>query len=265
MTDAPRTGAPARRRRAARSVGPGVAAALGVVALAGCETTQDRSAALKAEAVAAEKPERLALGRPTADVRIRSRQRLDGAEGSALVVELQNRSSRALLRVPVSVRITRGGTEQFANDIEGGDELLLRVPVLPPRGRVTWVNANLPPVARGADVRVALGSPTRRSRRPAEPLPVTGLQRDPDAVAGEPVTVRGTVENPLRRAQTEVPVYVTVREGGRVVAAGASRVAEIAPRSEASFEAVLIGDGRRGRLAARALPTKLPTSQRSTR
>lgn len=265
MTDAVQGGATSRRRRASRAAVPAVVAVAGAVALAGCQTTQDKSAALKAKAVAADKPRRLELGRPSSDVRVRSRQQLSGPDGSALVVELENRSSRALLRVPVSVRISQGGQEQFANDIEGGDELLLRVPVLPPRGRVTWVNANLPLVARGADLRVALGAPTRRSKRPAEPLPVTGLKRDPDAVAGEPITVRGTVRNPLRRAQTEVPVYVTVREGGRVVAAGASRVAEIAPGSRASFEAVLIGDGRRGRLAARALPTKLPTSQRSTR
>ncbi|CAB4922860.1 unannotated protein [freshwater metagenome] len=205
----------------------------------------------------------MAIGRPSPEVRVRARQELRGKETTAVVVELQNTGPRALLRVPVALRLVAGGEERYANDQDGGDELLLRVPVLPPRSRVTWVNGNVPVAEEGARLDVVLGAPTRRSRRPAAPLRITGLERSAEDTGEDGVAVVGVVHNDLRREQTEVPVYVTVRDRGRIVAAGATRVPEIAARRSAPFEAVVVGDARRGRLAAQALPTTLPKTPRS--
>lgn len=232
-------------------------------ALTGCETTQETSAAIGRKAAAVDVPGRVKIGGPSPEVRLIAKHELRGKESTAVVVELENTGSRALVRLPVALRTIVAGKPQYANDVEGGDELLLRVPVIPPRARVTWVNANLPPAADGAKLTVVLGTPIRRSLRPAAELPVSKLQRSAEDSGPEGVAVTGVVRNPLRRAQTEVPVYVTVREGGRVVAAGATRVASIPARSTAPFEAVLVGDGRTGRLAAQALPTKLPTTRSS--
>lgn len=242
-----------------------VAAALVVagcaLAATGCATTQDKSAALQGKAAAVDAPGRVKIGRPSPEVRVRSRQELRGTAGTAVVVELENIGPRALVRLPVALRLTVAGKEQYANDQEGGDELLLRVPVLPPRTRVTWVNANVPAVAEGGKLDVVLGTPIRRSLRPAAPLRVSGLKRSAEDSGEDGVAVVGVVHNDLRREQTEVPVYVTVRDGRRIVAAGATRVASIPARSSAPFEAVVIGDGRRGRLAAEAVPTKLQTQR----
>ncbi|CAB4953623.1 unannotated protein [freshwater metagenome] len=232
-------------------------------ALTGCETTQEKSAAIGKRAAAVDVPGRVRIGRPSPEVRLVAKTELRGEEGNAVVVELQNTGPRALVRYPVALRTIVAGRPQYANDFEGGDELLLRVPVIPPRGRVTWVNAGLPPAAEGAKLAVVLGSPIRRSRRPAAELAVSELQRSTEDSGPEGVAVTGVVRNPLRREQTEVPVYVTVREGGRITAAGATRIASIPARSTAPFEAVLVGDGRTGRLAAQALPTKLPTTRSS--
>lgn len=240
----------------------GVAAA-GALVLAGCATTQDRSAALQAKAASVDAPGRVKIGRPSGEVRVRARQELRGKATTAVVVELENTGPRALVRVPVALRLTVGGKQQYANDLDGGDELLLRVPVLPPRSRVTWVNANVPVADEGAKLDVVLGAPVRRSQRPAAQLRITGLKRSAEDSGEDGVAVVGVVHNDLRREQTEVPVYVTVRDGGRIVAAGSSRIPVIAARSSQPFEAVVVGDGRRGRLVAQALPTKLPTTQRS--
>jgi hypothetical protein len=241
------------------------ALALTATALAatGCATTQDKSAALRAKATAVDQPGRVRIGPPSPDVRVRARKELRGTAGAAVVVELQNRGPRALVRLPVALRAVAGGKQVYANDGEGGDELLLRAPVVPPRSTVRWVNANLPVLAPGTKLDVVVGSPIRRSKRPAAPLRITGLKRSAEDSGEDGVAVVGTVHNDLRRQQTEVPVYVTVTDRGTVVAAGASRIATIAARSSEPFEAVVVGDGRRGRLAAQALPTTLPKTARS--
>jgi hypothetical protein len=242
-----------------RALATAVVCAVGAVAVGGCETTQDRSAALRAKAVKAERPEKVAVGRPDRDVRIVGRHEVRGPDGAAVVVELRNVGGRALVRVPVALRLTAGGREQYANDLEGTDELLLRVPVLPPRSRVTFVNAAFPLPTAGAKLAVATGAPIRRSLRPARALPVTGLKRDDGASGESGTTVTGVVRNTAGRAQTEVPVYVTVRRGSRVVGAGSTRIAELPAGKSARFEALIVGDGRTGRLEADALPTKLTT------
>ncbi|WP_026912706.1 hypothetical protein [Patulibacter minatonensis] len=247
-------------------VGPAaVGLAVCGLALAGCSTTQDKSAALQRRAKAVDAPGKVALGRPDPAVRVVGRKEVRTKAGTAVVVELQNTGPRALLRVPVALRLQAGGKQTYSNDGEGGDELLLRVPVLPPRGRVTWVNSNVPATTTDAKLEVIVGAPTRRSRRPAAALRVSAVKRSTEDSGEDGVAVTGVVHNDLRREQTEVPVYVTTRDGDELVAAAATRIDTIAPRSSATFEAVLVGDGRRGRLAAEALPTKLQKTTRSSR
>ncbi|MEV4418371.1 hypothetical protein AB0L40_00165 [Patulibacter sp. NPDC049589] len=251
--------------RGAAAMLPVVATVAGALVLAGCSTTQEKSAALQRVALKANRPGRVALGRPDGDVRLVRRSELRTTSGTAVVVSLENRGPRALVRVPVALRLESGGKETYFNDGDGGDELLLRVPVLPPRSRVDWVNSNVPAATKGAALEVILGAPIRRSRRPAKALRITGLKRSAEDSGTAGTAITGVVHNDVPRTQTEVPVYVTVKDGARVVAAGSSRIATIAPRSSATFEAVMVGDGRRGRLAATALPTKLQKTKRTSR
>lgn len=241
-----------------------VAGVLLVAALTGCETTQDRSAALRSRATAVDGPGRVKIGRPQAGVRVLAKQELRAKDRAAVVVELRNTTGTALRRVPVALRIVAGGKEQYANDRDGADELLLRVPLLPARGRVTWVNADLPAIPSAAKLTATLGAAKGRARSGTKPLRITGLRRDPDDAGESGVAVAGVVHNDSRRTQTEVPVYITVRRGKRTVAAGTSRIGSLKARSSERFEAFLVGDGRTGRLSAVALPTK-PQTPRSSR
>lgn len=244
---------------------PGVlAGALGLVALTGCQTTQDRSAALRSKAAAVDGPGRVTVGSPQPGIRVEGRVELRAADRAALAVELRNTTGRAMRRVPLSVRVVVAGKEQYANDRDGGDELLLRVPVLPARSRTTWVNADLPPLPKGADVVVRLGAAKGTAGAGTKPLRVTGVKRTSGDSGESGVAVEGVVHNDGRREQTEVPIYLTVRRGGRTVAAGTSRVVTLPARKSARFEAFLVGDGRTGRLTAVALPTK-PQTPRSSR
>jgi hypothetical protein len=230
---------------------------------AGCETTQERSAALQQKAAAVDGPGRVKVGRPEASVRLVRHRRIEGQGRTAIAVEVENRGSRPLRGVPVVLRVTREGREQFANDIAGNDRLGLRIPVLPP-GRFTWINAELPAIEPGAQLTVKLGTAQRAWRGGTAGLRVTGLKRSDEPETPDGVSVEGTVRNTGRRAQRDVPVYIVAREGSRTVAVATGRIERIGARRSESFQAYLTGDGRKGRLRAVALPTS-PTSTRSSR
>ena len=238
--------------------------AVAVVAVAGttgCQTTQDNSAALQAKAAAVDGPGRVKVGRPEAGVKLLRHTELRGQGRTAVVVEVENRGKRPLRGVPVVLRVTKQGREQYANDIAGNDRLGLRIPVLPP-GRFTWINAELPEIAEGSVLTVKLGAAQKAWRGGATPLRITGLKRSDEPETPDGVSVEGTVRNDGRRAQRDVPIFVTAQEGTRTVAVATGRIERIAARGSEQFQAYLTGDGRTGRLRAVALPTS-PTTKRS--
>lgn len=240
-----------------------VAVAVVAVALTGCETTQDQSARLQRQAAAVQQPDQIKLGRAEPEVRVLGHQELRAKDRSAIVVELENRGDRPLRRVPVGLRAVAGGKQQYSNQMAGSDALLLRVPLLPPRTRLTWVNAEVPELADGATVEVQLGAAARRRPGTAPRLRIAGLRRDGGEPSPDGVAVSGTVHNDGRVAQSDVPVYIVARDGSRVVAAATSRIDELAAGASEPFQASLVGDGRRGRLEAVALPTKLQSARSS--
>lgn len=238
-----------------------VAVALLGAGVAGCQTTQDKSAALQAKAATVDGPGRAKVGRADRSVRIVRFREIRGQGRTAVAVELENRGARPLRGVPVVLRVTRQGREQFANDIAGNDRLGLRVPVLPP-GRFTWINAELPAIEDGAQLTVKLGAAQRTWRGGTSGLRVTGLKRSAEPETPDGVSVEGTVRNTGRGAQRDVPIFITAQEGTRTVAVATGRIERIAARRSESFQAYLTGAGRKGRLRAVALPTS-PTSTRS--
>lgn len=244
----------------ARAGGLAALALLGA-GVAGCQTTQDKSAALQAKAAAVDGPGRVKVGRADRSVRIVRHRTIVGQSRTAVVVEVENRGSRPLRGVPVVLRVTRQGREQFANDIAGNDRLGLRIPVLRP-GRFTWINAELPAIEDGAQLTVKLGAAQRAWRGGTSSLRVTGLKRADEPETPDGVSVEGTVRNTGRRAQRDVPIFITAQEGTRTVAVATGRIERIAARRSESFQAYLTGAGRKGRLRAVALPTS-PTSTRS--
>jgi hypothetical protein len=237
------------------------AAVVAVAGTTGCQTTQDKSAALQAKAAATDLPGHMKVGRREPAVRLIRHRQIRGQGRTAVVVEVENRGKRPLRGVPVVLRVTKQGREQFANDITGNDRLGIRIPVLPP-GRFTWINAEVPEIAEGSVLTVKLGAAQKAWRGGAKPLRVTGLKRSAEPETPDGVAVEGTVRNDGRRAQRDVPIFITAQEGPRTVAVATGRIERIAARGSAPFQAYLTGNGRAGRLRAVALPTS-PTTKRS--
>jgi hypothetical protein len=233
-------------------------AAAGVLALAaltGCESTQDKSARLERQAARAGDPGKgLEVRRRSREVRPVRTFTLQDANGTAVVIELRNRSDRALAGIPVAIDV-RGdaGRSLYANDVPGLDPSLVRVPLLEPGERLLWVNDQVAASGRPTGVRARVGAGARPVAGDVPRIRLSGAELQPDPVSG--VAAVGTVRNRSQVEQRRLVVFAVARRGGRVVAAGRAIVNRLRAGKAARFTAFFIGDPRGARLELAAPPT----------
>jgi hypothetical protein len=221
--------------------------------IAGCESTQDKSARL--ERLAASKGETgkgLVVRERSRDVRPLRTSALQDANGTAVVVELRNRSERALARIPLALQVRgRDRSVLYANDVAGLDESLVSVPSIAAGGRLLWVNDQVTAAERPDRVRATVGA----NARPVERLPridVRGVRLQGDPVSG--VAAVGKVTNRSEVEQRRLVVFAVARKGGKVVAAGRAIINRVRPGKSAPFQAFFIGDPRGAQLEVAAPP-----------
>ncbi len=235
-----------------------VVVVVAALAIAGCESTQDRSARLKAEAVNRPQERSFVVTKVNPQVRVDSGTVLRGAGGAAAVVfELRSRAGSAQGRVPVSFELLDAkGRRVYRNDAPGLDASLVEAPLIEPRGSLVWVDDQIQPDGTPRRARARVGLPRSRPGDDPPRMDVSGLHVDQDPVSG--AAVRGRVRNRSAVEQKRLVVFVVARRGGRVVGAGRAIVPRLKARAAATFTAFLIGDARRSRLSATAPPTTLP-------
>jgi hypothetical protein len=230
---------------------------LPVLALSACESTQQRSARLKAAGVrelGAQKGLRVTQRNP--DVRVVGTAVLRDENGVAVVVALRNRADRPLGRVPVAIDVRgAGGKSVYRNDQPGLDPSLVEASALPGRGELLWVDDQV--TASGTPRRVvALAGRSRRTAPRSLPrieLSAPRLSEDP-ATGIEAV---GVVRNASRVDQKRLVVFCVARRGGKVVAAGRAIVQRLAAGKHARYHVFFIGDPRGARLTVAAPPAVL--------
>jgi hypothetical protein len=233
---------------------------LAALALAGCETTADKSAKLEraAKLAAARRPageQAPTFTRPSAHVRVLSATLVRGSEGAAVAVTLRNDAAQALERVPIAIAVKdASGRTAFLNDVAGAEPALVAVPSIPARGELTWVDDQLPKGLGGA-VSARVGE----ARAIAGSLPAIAVS---GAVLGEEasngVGASGTVGNRSRTTQLHLVVFAVARRGGRVVAAGRAVLPELAAGASAQFHVFFVGDPRGAQLQVSAPPATVP-------
>ena len=123
-------------RLAAVALGLAGAAAL----LAGCQSTQSKSAELAAQSGGASKEQGLQIDRKSRDVEVTGTTLVSDANGAAVVVGLKNKSKKTLVNVPIAIDVRKGGKTVFANDAPGLEPSLVGVAALKPGESLTWVN-----------------------------------------------------------------------------------------------------------------------------
>lgn len=210
---------------------------LGAVALAACVTTQRSSERLKLRAdrtLAARKPSRVhAAG---SEVAVRRVALVRSARRAALVVELVNRTDRAVSDVPVTVGVgrrplnARGGLGFYDS----------HVAAIAPHASVTWVFTMRRRPPRGRPF--ALAGDAARSPGSLPQVLAT--------LAGSRIVVHNTSEVP----QYGLPVYAVARRGARYVAAGRATV-DLGAGASIALSVPLIGAARGAAVHLQALPT----------
>jgi hypothetical protein len=231
--------------------------ALAPLALAGCESSQARSARERAAASHRVREQGLRIARTNPDVRVAATTLVNDAHAgrSAAVVELRNTSRRTLAALPLLFTVTgAGGKKLFSNDLPGASADLTTVPSLAPGDTLTWVNDAIVGISGGRAVDVRVGEPSAPVAAGGAAPPrvrVSGVHLDHDPIDG--VTAVGRVVNASSIPQQRLVIFATARRGGRIVAAGRAVVPVVQPGAKgARFTVFFVGDPTGAKLSLQA-------------
>jgi hypothetical protein len=220
------------------------------LALTGCETTAEKSAALERTAHHSHLAERgLSITKQSADVRVLGAVLVHGAEGAAVVVTLRNDTAHAYKNVPIAITVKNAhGSTIFQNNAPGLEPALTSLGSMPAHSEATWVDDQVPGSGGPASVSAIAGESPIASG-PVPRIEVADVH--PSEESGT-ATAAGTVRNRSNVAQQALVVYVIARRAGRIVAAGRAILPEVSSGVSVPFQAFLVGASARARLEANA-------------
>jgi hypothetical protein len=218
--------------------------ALAALALAGCETTQEKSARLERAAHlkgVAQNAQGLKIAAASRTVKASSAIALHTGEGTAVEVTLTN-SGAAQREVPLLISVAQSGGAPVTNSEPGLARSLVSSAYVPAHGTAVWVDDQL----------TLTGTPGAATAKAGEGKPAGGalpkivigphrLEREP---SGEVLT--GTVSNRSTVAQHELVLYAVAARAGRTIAAGRGVVNSLPAGASSKFQVFLIGAPARG-------------------
>jgi hypothetical protein len=224
------------RRRALALLAP-------ALALAGCQTSAEKSAKLEKEAqrhsLAAGRSG-LSITRTSALVKVTGTALLRSAEGAVAVVELRNSSGHALRSVPLAVTATNArGATVYQNNAAALEAALVSVPSLAAHATFTWVDDQVPFSGSPTAVRARVGE-APIVVGPVPQMTVSGVHLIEDPTNG--VGAAGIVSNRSRVAQEKLVMFGVARRSGKIVAAGRAVLPELAAGTQLPFQIFFVGD-----------------------
>jgi hypothetical protein len=228
------------------AVGPGVA---------GCQSTQDRSAQLRkrGNTVLSQRTQTL-VTRINPNVKVVRTATLHDENGSAAVVELRNTSRGALVNVPVAIDVRgAGGGSVFRNDAAGIEPSLTGPSLVAAGSRLAWVNdqVSAADVPRSVVARVGLS-------HGAVPHTIPPIQVGPPHLETDPtsgISAVGTITNRSSIPQRKLVLYCVATRGGRIVAAGRGGIERLRPNKRTRYTIFFIGSPKGAQLTVAAPPT----------
>jgi hypothetical protein len=255
-----------RSARRLKTLGGG-GSLLGLVALSGCVTTQQKNARaeLRAERIIATR-RALHVTRINPNVRVEAIALLRGSTGTAFAMRLRNVAPRPATDLPISVGvITPRGRRLYFNRSADAGYFQTHVAAIAAEGRVTWVFTTAERLAGAgagrpfADVGIASSPPltTARTLPRIEVSPSTGVASGhrPGPPRSLRSSLRLAVQNLSEVPQDELPVYAVALRNGRYVAAGRATLGHLGTGARATVEVTLFGSGSGAKLQLDALPT----------
>lgn len=235
-----------------------LAAVLAGVALvsSGCwESTQDKSAKIAAELGPVKQEKGLQITKPSKDVEVISTTLLNDDNGSAIVVEVRNRSNRDLVNVPILIDVLDAkGRSIYSNDLPGLEPALTSIPYAEAGEEATWVHDQVLAVGKPKRVEVTVGEGGApfAGEIPEFTASEPKLEGDPHSglVAG------GNAENKSGGRVERVLLYAVARRGDEVVAAGRGAIEKVKPEPKPlPYNIYFIGDPRGADVNVTLFPT----------
>ena len=229
----------------------------GASLLPGCTTTQDTAARLRlhsARLVASRKP--IEVGRPSRDVTILRATSIRGKSGTAIVVELHNRSGQVAHDLPLAAGVKTSGGVSYLNRRPRTPYFQAHTPVIAAGDAATWVFATSKKAPFGPAV-------ARVGAKPSTPLETGGSLPGIEASAtlakgkGKAAIAEVEVHNDSGVTQYDLAPYVVATKKGKPVAAGEASVTKLDPGDTQTIDIKLIGNARGASLRAYAAPTTL--------
>jgi len=216
------------------------AAALLVLAAAGCETTQQLSAKLGRQlgpqnAIAGT----TAIGARNRSVRILRTELVPG-NPAAVVLEVENTGATVQVAMPVLivVRDSKGATV-YRNDTKGIEPSLQQLALLPGHATAWWVdNEVLASGGVAASVTAEVGASSTSAPVVPPRLTATGVSAS-NSFPGPHVDA--TIHNASRTSQRQLPVYAVALRGTRVIGAGRGIVPALPAGSAAAIVIPMAG------------------------
>jgi hypothetical protein len=222
--------------------------------LAGCESNEERSAALTKHAHHQQHAQAgLSITHRSPYVKVTGTALLHSSEGAAAVVTMRNISANALREVPIEITIKGpGSTTLYENNSPGLEAGLTTLASLPAHGEAIWVDDQVPTSSGPATVSAVVGeAPILHGAAPQ--IEVSGVHASEETGVG--AGAAGKVRNRSNIAQQRLVVYGFARQGRRIVAAGRAVLPEVAAGASVPFQAFLIGAATGARLEASAPAT----------
>lgn len=234
-----------------RAAAPLLSLAVAAIAVAGCQSTQDKSAEIAKQGGVASKEKGLRIGERSRDVEVAAAAVLSDRNGVAAVVELRNTGKRTLVDVPIAIDVRKGGKRVFSNDAPGLEDSLVSVAALRPGQSVAWVNDQL--FAAGPKIEATVGASRRLAPAKLPEIDVSSPRLGGDPTSG--VAVEGKVTNGSGVLQRKLVIYAVARRGGKVVAAGRGQVERLKPHDSAGYQIFFIGNPKGAKVELTAPPT----------
>jgi len=240
--DGPQSGQIVRFQAHRRAVVVGLAGISLVVA--GCESTQDKSAKVAAELGPVRQEEGLQISKRSTDVKVVSTTLLTDQAGSAVVVGLRNSSAQGLVGVPIAIDVLDAkGKSVYRNDIPGIEPALAAVPYIPAGGETEWVHDQILASGKPAKVEVKVGEGGQpfSGELPSVSVSVPKIEGDP--FSG--VLAGGTVSDESGEDLDRLLLYAVARKHGKIVAAGRGAIEPFKSKPKPfPYNIYFIGDPR---------------------
>lgn len=225
-----------------------------VLVVAGCQSTQDKSAAIEEKGGASFKARGLVVKKASKDVKVLSSAVLSDENGVAAIGVMKNTGKKPLVKVPVSIDVRgKGKKSLFKNDDPGIEPSLASVSLLKPGETIYWTNDQVFAAGKPRAVKVKPGEVPSDAPAKLPEIEVKPAKLVKDSVSG--VAAEGRVVNKSDLVQRKLVVFGVARKGREIVAAGRSQVEKLNPGKSAVYQIFFIGNPEGATIELAAPPT----------